>query len=98
MLLSSINSNRLNIFKNLGGIQSNVFCITYKTGNSDSDKRFARGIFGRLAFLSGVLGLAPWGDLLLPSWGVGKSLTCLFIVARALVLFLLLGWDVVELR
>ena len=28
----------------------------------------------------------------------GRSLTCLFIVARALSLFLVLGWDVVELR
>ena len=37
------------------------------------------------------------GDLL-PSWGVGRSITCLFIVARTTVLVLVLGWDVVELR
>ena len=30
--------------------------------------------------------------------GMGRSLTCLVIVARTAVLFLVLGWDVVELR
>ena len=35
---------------------------------------------------------------LLPSCGLGRSLTYLFIVARALVLCLVLGWDVVEIR